>query len=249
MNKSHIIISLCIGTAFGYILSTTLQVNKATDDLILKGPIHLEEEIDLVFDNNSFSEQKSPPISSSAKTNELINPLINSASDTHTGKNNDDKLSYQALEQKYRQLLHENMLFEQQLASLEQTTITNEQMAALVDNNFSNTLKYLHGKLRNDVYNFHQRDEDLDWGYIMSNNIINFISTHYQGVDIEIDSIRCKHPHCELRLIEKEASSWQKVSQDMYQQPWWTFISNNSSTTIDPTQNDTLVYAFIKSSE
>lgn len=144
--------------------------------------------------------------------------------------------TYQALEHKYQELSKVQQSSKNKVASLQQeldeldnSDITTKQMEALVVAPFKNNIASFTGAQRNDIYNFHQEKDDLDWGYNMQNHISDFILTHYNANEISLISVICKHQQCELLVIQNIDEAWKKIAKDLSNQTWWKFRSSNST--------------------
>ena len=134
------------------------------------------------------------------------------------------KQELQVKKQEYARVLH-------QLGQEAESKITNEQMQSLVDEPFSAFLTGFRGEARDQVYDFFQQPEDLDWGYQMQMKIGDFIQTHPLQASVELVGITCKINQCEFRVIEKEPeqNAYQTIFNDLQKQSWWHGASTHSS--------------------
>lgn len=139
------------------------------------------------------------------------------------------KKDYQKLKREYQALIRKVDTLNRQVDELDDSDITNEQMAALTMSPFDDIITQYTGKMRDNIFAFHQAEQDLDWGYTMQQHISDFILTHYNAPSISLISIQCKWQQCELLIIEHEQGSWFAIAKEMQQQNWWNFHSSSSS--------------------
>jgi hypothetical protein len=136
---------------------------------------------------------------------------------------------YKVLERKYAKSKNKISTLNHQLSELDESETSNEEMEELAPEPFKSFLSSFRGKTRNDIYDFHKQEDDLDWGYNTQNYISDFIQTHYNGSSVELISVICKQPYCEILVIEKEEDAWKNIMKEIRQQPWWKFSSTTSS--------------------
>ncbi len=142
---------------------------------------------------------------------------------------------HQLLKDKYKKSKNKISLLKNQLNEFDGSKVTDEEMQALAPEPFKFFLSSFRGKTRNDIYDFHQKEDDVDWGYNMKNNISDFVLTHYEATNIDLISVICKQPYCEILAIEKQKDALNKIIKDINQQPWWTFSSTSSSSNNEST--------------
>jgi hypothetical protein len=142
---------------------------------------------------------------------------------------------HQLLKDKYKKSKNKVSSLKHQLSEFDGSEASDEEMEALAPEPFKFFLSSFRGKTRNDIYDFHQKEDDVDWGYNMKNNISDFILTHYEGTNIDLTSVICKQPYCEIMVIEKQKDALNKIIKDINQQPWWTFSSTSSSSNNEST--------------
>lgn len=111
----------------------------------------------------------------------------------------------EALTNRVRKLLTENKRLKENLSELQPQRISDEQLIAAVSvpKEFEERFKRLKGKMREEIYDFHQKPEDLDWGLNKQLAVSDFIQTHVNGSEVNIISLICKIDTCELMLEER----------------------------------------------
>lgn len=111
----------------------------------------------------------------------------------------------EALTNRVRKLLTENKRLKENLSELQPQRISDEQLIAAVSvpKQFEQRFKRLKGKMREEIYDFHQKEEDPNWGADKQLAISDFIHAHEHGPEVNIVSIICKIDTCELMLEEK----------------------------------------------
>lgn len=128
---------------------------------------------------------------------------------------------------------------------MNESDITDQELSALVPKNYKGLVVNFHGKLRDDISNFHSKPEDLDWGFEMTNNINYFIEGHEYSYGVKLNAVTCKELYCEVLITEKERPSWDRIYHSMIKQNWWKFTSINSSSSDDLKSESTLIYYFL----
>lgn len=151
--------------------------------------------------------------------------------------------NYFSLQKKYQKSQRKIASLKNQLGQLDKSNATDEEMESLVPKPFKSFLSAFRGKTRNDIFDFHNQEADLDWGYDKRHSISDYVQTHYEGTSVELISVICKQPRCEILLTEKQEDAWNKIMRDMSQQPWWTFSSFTSSTRSNA-ENEMSIYGF-----
>jgi hypothetical protein len=135
---------------------------------------------------------------------------------------------------------------QRQLAEFDESDITSKQMEDLVAEPFKDYVANFTGAMRDEIYDFHQAQDDFDWGYNMQNLISDFILTHFNSPDINLVSVVCKLKNCELLVIQNSEGSWKIIAQELSQQPWWKFQSTHSSSGNAPgAENRIAIYTFL----
>lgn len=133
------------------------------------------------------------------------------------------------LEKQYQ--LSNNRVNELTLAvqTLDESDITDAQMLALKPDGFEEFRRQFRGKQRDEIYQFHQEEADLDWGYNMQTQLSDFIQTHLNASFINLHGVTCKVKRCELLITQLENNAWESIIKDMATQKWWQFNSTHSS--------------------
>ncbi|MGB1261494.1 MAG: hypothetical protein ACPG52_01185 [Cognaticolwellia sp.] len=245
MNKISLLATLCVGIFVGYIMAPVLTNENTASDLT---------------QDNEISTINSP-VNLATQTVEDVETIVTPVIGTPTEKLNftssevkhTSDPTYQALEEKYQALRKSHQvsknkvaLLQRKLTALDTSDISIEQMEALVVDPFKGYMANFTGANRDKIYNFHQAEDDLDWGYNMQNYISDFIQTHYNMSDINLISVLCKQQMCELLVIQHTEGGWDKIVQDLRQQPWWQFQSTNSSSGNYPgSENSSAIYIFL----
>jgi len=230
------------GLIVGYCLSalnnnaeTSLgNMNNVLDErteITLRSNNNLEkvQDISNISTENIEAITETPLVEAPIDNNENNTIAIATTNNEMVVANNELIDKYQRLEEKHAQLLSKTRSLEKMLGEHYQSEITNEQLQLLTPTEFDNLIIGHTGKARDDIHDFHQADEDLDWGYSMSQKISDFISTHEKGFAIEMVSIICKDSSCELLLKEKQDSAFTPIMRQMNIEPWWRFNSHRSS--------------------
>lgn len=119
-------------------------------------------------------------------------------------QDSDKRTREQALKKRLRELQAENNRLKENLSELQPQRISYEQLIAAVSvpKQFEERFKRLKGKMREEIYDFHQKEEDLNWGADKQLAISDFIQTHENGSKVTIASLICKINTCELMLEE-----------------------------------------------
>ena len=111
-------------------------------------------------------------------------------------------------------------------------------MMELVDDDFSIYRRAQRGKLRNEIYDFHQQEEDLDWGYDMQIKISDFIQMHNHANKVVLSGVTCKEFICELLIKNKQEDGWLVINKELVQQPWYEFKYSSSNSRSDKNNHD-----------
>jgi len=164
-----------------------------------------------------LNESENKPDTSSSKVNELEKQIIS------LKKAND------RLERQYQQQSHYIKKLTHEIESIDESEITDAQMIALKSDGFEKFRRQFRGKQRDDIYQFHQEEADLNWGYNMQTTISDFIQTHLNASYIRLHDVTCKINRCELLVTQLEQNAWESIMKDITKQPWWRFRSTHSS--------------------
>lgn len=243
------VITFLVGTIAGYFLFIFNQSSQNSSEDIT--------EFQTPIKNNN--KQLEAPNALAKKTNldtQLVdNKIINStttiaqshAATTQTLTNRINKLEAEnvALNEQYQNVRSQLIAVTHQKEMLDESEITDQQMLALKEDKFAEFRLQFLGEQRDDVFQFHQREEDLNWGYQMAIQISDFIQLHYNSNLVVIEGITCKIDSCELLVVELEDNGWETIMRDMRTQPWWHFTSTQSSSSSGEKQN--LLYLYLSS--
>lgn len=108
----------------------------------------------------------------------------------------------ETLQNKLSEYISENMQLKQQLKALQPSTVSNEDIKALFPGKIGEQLSYSQTNMREEIYEYHQLEEDLDWGYIKQQEIYDFIIAQPNSSAVTITALSCKIDTCELILEE-----------------------------------------------
>jgi hypothetical protein len=243
MNKVKVLATLFIGIFIGYIITTFSSPNE-----------HNENNSALVQQFNKPSTSKNQPNITLKDAPEALaflpRPLVNKSKNliTQLSTSSHQTLEdeYQDLDKAYLQSKKKIASLQRRLDELDESDISTEQMEALVTEPFKNNISSFTGTQRNEIYSFHQEEDDLDWGYNMQNYISDFVLTHYNSNEINLVSVICKQQSCELLIAQHVDGTWQKIAQDLGDQTWWKFRSSSSTSNNYPGSDNALaIYTFL----
>ena len=237
MNLVKALSLVIVGAILGYSFSLTVKVNNddhfICDDVSIENTALPNKISDFNVQSNTNDKEVTVQIDCPAVTSNL--KAIVADDDVQTQEYLDLVEDYQVLERKYAKSSSKISSLNHQLNELDGSETTDEEMEDLAPEPFKSFLSSFRGKTRNDIYDFHKQDDDLDWGYNTQNYISDFIQTHYNGSSVELISVICKQPYCEILVIEKEEDAWKNIMKEIRQQPWWKFSSTTSSSNNMPT--------------
>jgi hypothetical protein len=152
--------------------------------------------------------------------------------------------TYQELQNKYEKSQNRLMELTLEVEALDDSVITEEQMMSLIDDSYTEHRRSYRGVQRDTIYNFHQQEEDIDWGYEMRTKISDFILTHYNANGVNLDAVHCNKISCEVLIKETEQHAWGLIFEDMTKQFWWKFSSSNGTSRSEK-DDILLIYLFI----
>ena len=222
-----------LGAIFGHLLTTFIStsnkdideiselINSSTPILTAKNSQpnpHSPDEFPKTIERMVNKEQ----VSSIDKTSSSADKSLSEKIVELEAKNNQ-------LEQKYQRTKNRLMDVTLEKESLDESIITDHQMLSLIDDEFALFRRQYKGKQRDKIYEFHQQEEDLNWGYQMNVHISDFIQTHYNSNLVTLEGVACKIDSCELLVSESESGSWPPIMEEMRSQTWWNFTSTHSS--------------------
>ena len=229
---------LIIGALFGYGLSytgkTKQQDTLISEELITEQAIIVEAYHKIKDTINIAKNGKLDETKVDKKNNHKDISLLNEKDQKQALMDN-----YFSLQKKYHKSQRKVASLQHQLGELDGSKATDNEMEAFAPEPFKSFLSSFRGKTRNNIFDFHNNEDDLDWGYDIKNSISDFVLTHYDGTSIELISVICKQPYCEILVIEKEEDAWKNIMKDMTQQSWWKFSSTTSSS------NNLSIYIFL----
>jgi len=222
------------GAISGYLLSTFTNTTNDIEHInkeLVATPLNKPA---IAYDNNQMTKAPTKKgIAEESATQKIqmnSTPFINLPSD----KQLSEKIikleaENEKITQKYHDTFFRLMSVTAQKESLDESDVTDQQMMNLKDDDFSEFRREQLGKNRDELYEFHQQDEDLNWGYQMNTQLSDFIQTHYNSNLVALKGVTCKVDTCELLIAELESGSWRTIMTDMRAQPWWQFSSTQSS--------------------
>ncbi len=249
MNNIKLLATLFIGIFIGYIMTNlTASYTPSVASSAGKNQAHDEKMPDkkpsLASEDNAKTDTKVAPA--------LVNQIEASGTDlakmsiSSPINNESNKNDYQKLERAYLQSTRKITSLQRKLDEFDDSDISTEQMEALVEEPFKSNIGSFSGVERNNIYNFHQADDDADWGYNMQNYISDFVLTHYDADGINLTSALCKQQQCELLVIQQVEGAWQNIFQELTQQPWWKFKSSSSTSgNVSASKDDLAIYTFL----
>jgi hypothetical protein len=238
MNLLKALILLVIGAALGYGISSTTRSHQDNSTLpaviAVETPSTLKKTVDL-------EEQATPLVQTQPQVihHKPATLAITDNDEVLTQQYLDLKTEHQQLKDNYKKSKRKVSSLKYQLSEFDGSEATDEEMEKLAPEPFNLFLSAFRGKTRNNIYDFHQKEDDLDWGYNMQNNISDFVLTHYDGMNLDLISVICKQPYCEILVTEKQEDAWNNIVKGLSGQPWWKFSSMNSSS------NNVSIYMFL----
>ncbi|WP_086933436.1 hypothetical protein [Agarilytica rhodophyticola] len=70
---------------------------------------------------------------------------------------------------------------------------------------------------------FDKQDIDPVWSIKKEEEIKNYLYGHELFYTMKLKSIECKTSSCEVKILEKEQSAWDKFYRDLSRENWWNF--------------------------
>lgn len=242
MNSLKALVLLTIGAILGYGLSSWTTQSHQED---LTHPAVRLIETPTILKASKLQEtrdqQEQTLVVAQAQAQVTNNQTVTLAVDDEalTQQYLDLRAEHQQLKDKYKKSKRKVSSLKYQLSEFDGSVATDEEMEKLAPEPFNLFLSAFRGKTRNDIYDFHRKEDDLDWGYNMQNNISDFVQTHYDGMNVDLISVICKQPYCEILVTEKQEDAWNNIIKGLLTQPWWKFSSTNSSS------NNVSIYMFL----
>jgi len=133
---------------------------------------------------------------------------------------------HQALIKKYEKSVRKIKKLEQKLSLQYQSDITDEQLENIVPEQIYPIVTSYTGKVREEIHNFHQDEEDIAWGFNINQLFTDFIATHELESSVKLISIICKISRCEILVQLERFDVWTELVTDLAEQPWWGFQSS-----------------------
>jgi len=247
MNHLKLLTTLVFGIILGYSL-TQLSIEPINETFINAEQCPVISTV-AIQQTNSLAEKLTAKENNNADSITLVAPLthiqqscdelILSNQTFWLEENQDLADKYQALEQKYKLSSTKLDYLQARLRDFNESDITDEQLHLLVPKEFSALLTNYTGETRDSIHEFHQAEEDSDWGYDISQKIADFIATHEKGLGVELVSALCKSSQCELLIKETQEHALNTIIKQIRKESWWRFTSNKSSSR---NNDDTSVY-------
>ena len=243
------IITFLIGTVAGFLLSTFNHLSQKNSEDITKFQAPIKTSDKQLKTTKTLA--KKTELDTQLVDNKTINTIATITqsntvtTDILTKKINKLEAENMELNEQYQNLRSDWVAVTNQKEKLDESEITDQQMLTLKEDKFAKFRLQFLGKHRDDVFNFHQQEDDLNWGYKMSILISDFIQLHYNSNLIAVEGLTCKVDSCELLVIELEDNGWDTIMRDMRTQPWWNFTSTQSSSSGGKKQN--LFYLYLSS--
>ncbi len=224
------------GTISGYLLTYFISSSSLTVENNNESSVLSRSDTPLLTSNKNQANAHKPDKLSKTSYLTIKKEQSNSIEQVNSSENkslSEKIIALEAenykLEQKYQRTNNRLMEVTLEKESLDESNITDQQMMSLIDDESAQFRRQYKGKQRNDLYEFHQQEEDLNWGYQMKVRISDFIQTHYNSHLVLIESIVCKIDSCELSVSESENGAWSSIIKEVRVQPWWSFTSTRSS--------------------
>lgn len=250
MNKIKLLATLFFGIVIGYAIASLSAPNalqKSSLALDNKAPVVNKSTI--TAKQNQVDNQAGNKIKAAQPSDVMTqNSEATRSEIAETKSTNEQTLAYKYEQLKSAQLASENKIaaLKRQLGEWDDSDITIEQMEALVVAPFKGYMTNFTGSKRDEIYDFHQAEDDVDWGYNMQNYISDFIVTHDNSHEITLISALCKQQKCELLVLQHNDGGWDKIVRDLRQQSWWQFSSTHASSGNYPgSENSIAIYIFL----
>jgi len=203
MQKIILFLVFAVGMLSGYFANSI--VNKTPITIEVNASKGLESKFPLVTAKTTFVNKQ--PKKQSLNTSSATNDSVAMRQKELTGltaqiEHLDNK--FKNLQSKYDKNNNRLIQLTMEMETLDESSITDDQMMTLVKDDFSEFRRDYRGAQRDRIFDFHQQEEDLDWGYDMQTRISDFILTHYNTVNVQLTSVKCKQHSCELLIKETE---------------------------------------------
>jgi len=156
-------------------------------------------------DNTFVDETRKTEQDLLLKCNEEIN-LLTKKLQTSPHLQPDENLNnniHQKLIAQLKETKIENAILKNKLDHYKPSNVSYEKIKALVPEEYAVIASSFSGEIKEQIVEFHQEEEDQDWGYRKQQELLDFISTHQNAPEVLITSLTCKVDQCELILTEK----------------------------------------------
>jgi len=248
MGQLKIIGILIIGIIIGYTLPLLSNGNQNPPNIkthYIEAELTNEKQNNLALTKTEKST-KTEVTPCHQGDNKLSLDELNTANEVTSLKkiNSDLKSKYKYIEQELLKSQQKVKTLDRQVGELDESDITDKEFLELVPEDYENLVINFRGKMRDDIYDFHNQPEDLDVGFALSHNISSFIVSHAHSFGVELNSVTCKGASCEVLIKETELPSWDRIYNDMTKQDWWKFTSTNASSTTDA-EGNIFIYNFM----
>lgn len=243
MNIIKLLLSFTLGIFIGFIandlIPASIKPQKITTETTLKNQTPANTNLANISKNQSIQLVDKAKYTEHLNTGnqQIIQPkLISTIEELN--------IRYENLHNKYEKNQNRLMELTIEVEALDESVITDRQMMSLIDDDYAEHRRSYRGVQRDTIYNFHQQEDDLDWGYEMQTKISDFILTHYNANGVNLDAINCNNISCEILIKETEQHAWELIFEDMTKQLWWQFSSSNGTSRSEKDEI-LLIYLFI----
>jgi len=113
------------------------------------------------------------------------------------------KSGHQQLLAQLTKTMSDNVRLKHRLEQYEPSAVSDDKIKALVPEEYAAIVTGFSGKIKEQIVEFHQEEEDQDWGLRKQQELLYFINTHQNGHEVMITSLICKIDQCQLILDEK----------------------------------------------
>lgn len=107
------------------------------------------------------------------------------------------------MQDKMLEIATENAMLKHKISRLEPSDFDDDVLKELVPAPHDRTLTILPDKIKQEILDLHQQEDDPDWGYIKQQQLTDFITTHVNFEYVNLTSVMCKINQCEVILDEK----------------------------------------------
>lgn len=104
-----------------------------------------------------------------------------------------------------------------------------EEMLAIISRPYAAMAQSMTGESVELFTELYQNSTEKMRDYALEEKIRDFITFHELNIHIELDSVLCKQPVCEVKGKELDVYTWNKVLSAMQKTDWWAFRSSYST--------------------